>query len=75
MITHYKDNNITLEDLVMVHRYLYYVLCSPVLTDAEYDVLQRQADIFCDASSPAVQVGSELASSYTPQQKQIANYL
>lgn len=62
----------TLEDLIMVHRFLYYVENSPVISDYEYDILQRQADIFCDKDSPIHKVGSDLPSSYTDNQKQLA---
>lgn len=30
------------EDIVMYHRYAYYVLGKPVLTDGEYDALERE---------------------------------
>ncbi len=65
----------TLEDLIMVHRYLYYVECCPVISDYEYDIMQRQADIFCDPDSPVHKVGSDLSSSYTEHQKKLAQLL
>lgn len=52
------------ETLVMVHRYLYYVLGEPVLSDHEYDHIERQARAVCPPDSPVHKVGSSLPSSY-----------
>lgn len=41
-------NTITLQQLeheIMVHRYLYYVECQPVISDYEYDMLERKARV------------------------------
>ena len=58
------------ETEVMAHRYLYYVLSESVISDAEYDLLERMARTVCPADSPVHGVGSSLPSSYTPEQKQ-----
>jgi NAD-dependent DNA ligase len=57
-----------LELRVMAHRYLYYVACEPVLSDHEYDILERQAREVCPPESPVHGVGSSLPSSYTAEQ-------
>ena len=60
------------EDEVMAHRYLYYVLAEPVLTDADYDTLERRAREVCPPESPVHKVGSSLPSSYTKEQMGLA---
>jgi NAD-dependent DNA ligase len=60
---------------VMVHRYLYYVKCSPVIGDRTYDELERVARDHLPASSPVHQPGSDLASSYTAEQIEYAERL
>ena len=50
---------------VMAHRYLYYVLCSPVLPDCEYDKLEREARKTLPEESLVNKVGSCLASGYS----------
>ncbi|MNU19529.1 hypothetical protein D3C71_77580 [compost metagenome] len=64
-----------LEDLTMAHRFLYYVECAPVLTDFEYDKLERKAVAALPETSPVHKVGSSLDSSYTDAQKKIAEDL
>ncbi len=59
-----QDENQALEDIIMAHRYLYYVLCDPVLPDLEYDELDRKATALLPSESPVHQVGSSLESSY-----------
>mgnify|MGYP003341004746 CR=1 FL=1 len=63
------------EDEVMAHRYLYYVLASPVLPDAVYDVIERRAREVCPPESVVHKVGSSLPSSYTTQQIALAKRL
>ncbi len=53
-----------LEMEVMVHRYLYYVLGRPVISDADYDLLERRARTCLVETSPVHGVGSDLESSY-----------
>lgn len=52
------------EELVLIHRYLYYVLAEPVITDNAYDVLERNARAVCPAESKVHGIGSSLESSY-----------
>jgi NAD-dependent DNA ligase len=56
------------ETEVMAHRYLYYVLSDNVISDAEYDPLERIARAVCPADSPVHGVGSSLAGSYNDEQ-------
>lgn len=63
------------EDEVMAHRYLYYVLASPVLPDAEYDKIERRAREVCPPESAVQGVGSSLSSSYTAKQIALAMQL
>lgn len=65
----------TLEDLVMAHRYLYYVLADTVVSDAVYDALERAARAALPAGSPVHGVGSSLAASYSPAQVALAGRL
>jgi len=60
--------NTELETLVMAHRYLYYVLGEPVLSDHSYDVLERAAREICPKDSPVHGIGSSLSTSYTEEQ-------
>lgn len=50
---------------VLVHRYLYYVLAQPTISDFEYDIIERQAREVCPPESPVHGVGSSLPSSYS----------
>lgn len=56
-----------LEHEVMVHRYLYYVVCETILTDSEYDNLERQARRVLPEASPVHGVGSSLPDSYSAE--------
>lgn len=64
-----------LNDLVMAHRFLYYVKSEPVLSDFDYDKLERfLKDIWPEA--PAIgKVGSDLEDNYTAHQKALAKAL
>jgi len=55
-----------LETLVMAHRYLYYVECSPVLSDNEYDKLERLAKCALPPESVVHKPGSDLLRDYLP---------
>lgn len=57
-----------LELRMMAYRYAYYVECDPLVPDALYDQLDHRVLPWLPASSPLHQVGSDLASSYTPEQ-------
>lgn len=61
-----------LEDKIMVHRYLYYVLCDPIISDYEYDLLDREATTLLPESSPVHQVGSSLVDSYSERVRSLA---
>ena len=54
-----------IEREIMVHRYCYYVLDAPIISDFEYDVLERQARAELPETSPVQGVGSSLHSSYS----------
>ena len=56
------------EDIVAAHQYLYYVLATPVWSDYEYDM-------FCRDNNIDSKGGSDLESSYTEEQKQLARKL
>lgn len=64
--------NALIENTVMAHRYLYYVLADPVLSDFAYDDLEREARAVLPEDSPVQGVGSSLPSSYTPAQIALA---
>ncbi len=67
--------NPNLEDLVMAHRYLYYVKSSPTISDYEFDQLEKQARDTLPESSPVHEFGSDWEGSYTPFQKSVAEHL
>ena len=48
------------EELVLIHRYLYYVMAEPVIPDHAYDVLERNARAICPGDSKVHAVGSSL---------------
>jgi NAD-dependent DNA ligase len=66
---------VSIETVVMAHRYLYYVLDEPVLPDAHYDVLERQARSVEPPDSRVHKVGSSLRESYTDAEIAYANSL
>jgi NAD-dependent DNA ligase len=59
---------VALEDILMAHRYLYYVLGDTVISDYQYDMLERQAREYLPMDHPLQGIGSSLASSYTDAQ-------
>lgn len=48
-------------DTLLIHRYRYYVMSEPLISDAEYDALERQLS---PADREDLGVGSSLAASY-----------
>lgn len=52
----------------MAHRYLYYCLGEPVVSDYVYDQMEREARNVLPEDSPVQGVGSSLGSSYTKDQ-------
>ena len=67
---------LTNEDIVklaLAHRYLYYVLMRPVITDSEYDKLEMEAvEAADDDDSDIHSPGSDLEGSYTDDVKKLA---
>lgn len=61
-----------IEKIVLAHRYLYYVEAQPVISDYEYDVLERKAREIAEPSSKVRQVGSSLPSDYPEEVKRYA---
>jgi NAD-dependent DNA ligase len=53
-----------LEIQVLAHRYLYYVLTRPVLSDYDYDLLERRAKRALPETSSVHSVGSERPEDY-----------
>ena len=49
---------------VLIHRYLYYVLGETLVSDFEYDIIERKAREVCPGDSVVQGVGSSLPSSY-----------
>ena len=64
-----------LERTVMAHRYLYYILNSPVLADIDYDSLERSARAVLPPTSPVHQPGSSLPEDYAPDVIHLARAL
>lgn len=65
----------TLEQLCMAHRYLYYVWGKPVISDHEYDALERRALKRVGPSSPLHRVGSDREQDYSDAVKAVAKVL
>jgi NAD-dependent DNA ligase len=53
-----------IEDSILVHRYLYYVECNPIISDFEYDVVERDARDRLPPESPVHDIGSDMEDSY-----------
>jgi len=58
--------------LCLAHRYLYYVLSDPVISDYDYDMLERS---LTPAEREALGVGSELAADYSTEVIELAEKL
>ena len=56
----------------LAHRYLYYVLMKPVISDRDYDRLEMRAVELADGDSDIHAPGSDLAESYTDDVKKLA---
>lgn len=61
-----------IEDQCLVHRLLYYVHSRPVLTDHEYDMLERDATAQASDSHAIQRPGSDLLASYPPRLQELA---
>lgn len=70
-----KNSQKELEDMIMAHRYLYYIECMPIISDLEYDELDREATSILPETSPVHQVGSDLRSSYSDKIVKLAEEL
>lgn len=55
----------SLEDLVLAHRFLYYVKCKPILSDREYDELEKEACVDLPPDSIVHEPGSDCTSDYS----------
>ncbi len=64
-------NEPTLADLMMAMRYAYYVESNPLMQDTDYDTVERFADMTISFHE-RFGLGSDQASSYTPEQKALA---
>lgn len=62
---YYNLTNSDLEALVLAHRYLYYILGNPIISDYKYDKLEKFAITRLSKDSPVNTVGSDLLSSYS----------
>lgn len=60
---------------IMAHRYLYYVLARPVISDREYDELEKEAVAALPPDHPVHLPGSDRGSDYTTEAKQAAQDL
>lgn len=58
------------KDLIMAHRYLYYIKTAPVLSDVEYDKLEKSFKGRKD-----LPIGSDIPASYSPAQIRLAGEL
>ncbi len=67
--------DLNIEDQCMVHRYLYYVLFEPIISDYEYDMLEKEAEKVAPEDHPIHRHGSDLKSSYDKKIIDIANNL
>jgi len=63
------------EILVLAHRYLYYVLNTPVISDRAYDELEKAAIKILPSTSDVNKPGSDLDSSYSQEVKDKAQLL
>lgn len=57
----------SIENKLMAHRYLYYVLAAPKISDSAYDLMELRAKSFLPPDSPIQKVGSSLAEDYSPE--------
>lgn len=59
----------------MAHRYLYYVKSRPVISDYDYDQLEKRARAELPESSPVHGFGSDMEDSYTDDHRAVAKTL
>lgn len=58
------DYFIPVQDECLVHRYIYYCLCTQVIPDSVYDEMERQGTRQAEEDHPIHQPGSSLEESY-----------
>lgn len=63
------------EIIVLAHRYLYYVESSPVISDMEYDRMEREVLKRCSEDSSLHEPGSDLKESYSEEVIRLAKEL
>lgn len=61
-----------IEKTVLAHRYLYYCLSKPVISDYEYDKLEKEALKVVAEDSVIRECGSDLEDSYSDEVKNLA---
>lgn len=59
----------------LAHRFSYYVLAAPVLTDIDYDALERTALVDAPPDSPLRRPGSDIRSDYPEDVQALAGHL
>lgn len=60
------------EEVIMCHRYRYYVLCRPTISDAEYDALEAEAMKTAAPNSPIRKPGSDSWKDYPQHIRMVA---
>lgn len=65
----------SLENIVMAYRYLYYVKGTPAVPDWMYDEVESEARQLLPETSPVHLPGSDLESSYTENQINLASFI
>lgn len=58
---------ISVEDQCMVHRYLYYVKSTPIISDYEYDMLEKKALETAVEDHPIHLPGSDMEKHYSDE--------
>ena len=62
----------SIQDVCMAHRYLYYVRNNPVISDFEYDMLEKEAVKDIPKDHPLNKAGSDMESSYSTLHKSMS---
>lgn len=64
-----------IETLALAHRYLYYVECLPVISDQEYDKLEKEALATVGPDSLLNQPGSDKSEDYPEHVVSLAEFI
>lgn len=67
-----KYRELNSADQCMVHRYLYYVKSAPIISDYEYDMMEKKALKEVDENHPIHKAGSDIPSHYEKRIRDIA---